>query len=278
MNKGWMGVAVLVFAGGVLAGWLIPRETTQGLSKPEPLVAASVDYQTDDTLNVGVVTQTVTVAVADTGTVSRLESEVDALLTEQGNLKQHATALEAELAQARAQLEKAEESQKPDRRRPRSREEYMHRLKEENPERYAEMQKRREAFRSRLEHGTAERATFFLDVNTENMTDEERENHENLLSLLGGSLQKLSGEMDGDSRHGLRHAMRDISQLYGFERDYILKQSFREMGFEDEDANAVAEYVEQVYDMTSMRGMFRGSRRRRAGDNDDSAERTSTAR
>lgn len=144
----------------------------------------------------------------------------------------------------------------------------MEQLKSEDPERYAEIQKQREEFRKRTEAQADERSEFLKNVDTVRMTDEQRANHEKLVETvdqvraLMAQLPNLPPEEAGALRQQLAQTVGVISDLYQKERQYLLVQTGRAMGYADAESTQFADYIQQIYDQTAMpRGLGgRGNR------------------
>ena len=87
----------------------------------------------------------------------------------------------------------------------------MEQMKKDNPEQYAEMQKRREEFRQNMEQREMDRADFLAAVDLKNMTTTQRENHEKLLAAVARA-NELMAQMESLApriqRFGKRWAQR----------------------------------------------------------------------
>jgi len=146
--------------------------------------------------------------------------------------------------------------------------ERMEQLKKENPERYAEMQKRREEFRQNMEQREQDRANFLTAVDEKNMTAAQRENHEKLLATTA-RIDELRAQMDqtenGEARDKLRQEMGEtmasLGDLYGAERRYLLEEAGRAVGYQGSQASDFADQMQGIIDNTTMPNMrFRGMR------------------
>jgi len=136
--------------------------------------------------------------------------------------------------------------------------ERMEQLKAEKPEEYAEMQKRREEFRQSMEQRAQDRAAFIAAVDTKNMSDEQRENHEKLQQAVArvNELMALMGQPDAergaDMRHEMGDAMRQLGELYGSERRYLFEETARAVGYEGDQASEFADHMQTIIENTSM--------------------------
>ena len=144
--------------------------------------------------------------------------------------------------------------------------ERMERMKTEEPERYAEMQKRHEEFRARMRAANEERDNYLASIDTSNMSDEQKANHERLLAAL--KMRDALGErMRPDSENPLTDeerqeffgSMREIGPLMEQERRYLLEETGRAYG---EDGPAFAEYIQDLMEYTTP---WRGTGRRGGG-------------
>jgi hypothetical protein len=179
-------------------------------------------------------------------------------------------ALTAELAQARAPQPQAgevpserREGERRDDRGDRGREgweERMERMKQEEPERYAEMQKRREEFMARMEERKQSKRDFLGSVNTAGMTPEQRENYERLLALNErvNAIGELMISGQGENRDELRQemfeslgALRDLNTLA---RVYLLEQTAHAAGYQGDEAALFTEHIESIIEHTTMQG------------------------
>jgi len=136
--------------------------------------------------------------------------------------------------------------------------ERMEQLKKENPERYAEMQKRREEFRQNMEQREQDRANFLTAVDEKNMTAAQRENHEKLLATLT-RVNELMAQMgdpgaegNSDARREMGETMGTLHELYGQERTYLLEATAKAVGCQGDDVTAFAEQIQAIIDNTSM--------------------------
>ncbi len=221
-----------------------PQETTGALTAPvQQVVTVTNTVQR-------YITNQVAVAVAST--TNGVDDLAQALYSQ-------ITSLETDLAASQQRLDEFEQAEKERaERRNRGRRGFdMEKLKQEDPERYAEVVKQRQEFGERIKHSAAERATFLLDIETANMSTEQLANHELLQQKLAESLALMDGFGEkGPSRevfHKMRENYSTIQALYSSERDYVLTEIGRSLGLEDDDATGFSDYMSQVFEMTSPR-------------------------
>ena len=139
--------------------------------------------------------------------------------------------------------------------------ERMERFKTENPEQYAEMQRGINEFRERMHTDNQNRYTFFESIDTGKMTAEQKKNHDSLLNAIAvrdAYMDRMGPDSENplsdDERREFFESMRSIGGLMEQERRYILEEAGRVYG---EDGAVFADYIQQVYENTSMgfRGM-----------------------
>jgi hypothetical protein len=140
-------------------------------------------------------------------------------------------------------------------------EERMERMKAESPERYAEMQQRREEFRQQMEQRARDRADFLDAVDVAGMRPEQRSNHEKLLETVA-RIDELRAQMmqpenaAGEDRDALRQEMGEtmaaLGQLYSAERQYLLEATAKAAGCSGNDVSAFTEHIQTIIENTTM--------------------------
>lgn len=123
--------------------------------------------------------------------------------------------------------------------------ERMERMKQENPEAYAEMQKRREEFRTRMKEAAEKRAEFFASFNQSNMTPEHKANYERLNELQAEFKAVSEARENGQEidREALRGKMEEAREVYGKERQYLLEDLGRTLGSDGSDFAAAVSSI-----------------------------------
>lgn len=144
----------------------------------------------------------------------------------------------------------------------------MERMQRENPERYAEVQQRREDRLRRMDELHDNRRTFLESVDVSRMTEEQRENHQRLLDAMSKAAEfqrKITvgdwSQLSEEERMEGFNTVRNLDELYREERRYIIEETGRSYG---EDGARFADYIENVLDNTSVMPRFgreRGDRR-----------------
>ena len=142
----------------------------------------------------------------------------------------------------------------------------MARMKEEDPEGYTEMTQQRQERQETIRYNLAERTATFMDLDTSNMTEEERANHELLVEKMANvwtlTEQFQNQEEETPNREAMRELfteMRDVRPLLETERTVMFKQLGTDLGYEGENAAEFASYVEDIIEATTIQ-MPRGGR------------------
>ncbi|HSR87953.1 MAG TPA: hypothetical protein VLL07_03285, partial [Pontiella sp.] len=134
----------------------------------------------------------------------------------------------------------------------------MTRMKEEDPERYAEMIKHRTERREQMRYAQASRLATLMDVETGKMTPEELVNHNLLLEKLN-NLWEQTGAFDPEqppdreTMHAIFESVGDIGSMMELERAVMLRQLGTEVGLDSSDAEDFSSYVEEIFSATSLR-------------------------
>ena len=225
-----------------------PSAAAGGGLPPEPAVAAAP---------VGVR------FVRDEAAARALRGDLKALLARVAELEKALAARDAALAELK---QKKVDQDALASRRPR-REDFRQRLeqlKKENPTLYAEMEKRREEFHQRLEQEKQDSADFLASVNMQDMSEEQKANHQKLLDMLA-KVEALraqreqanaepGSEADQTFHQTMGQAMAELGALYDTERVYLLTQAANAAGYAGDDANQFVAYIQQTVQSTTMRG------------------------
>ena len=169
------------------------------------------------------------------------------------SLQEQLAASDAELERLRAEL--AERKNRPQRE---SFQDRMARMKEEEPEQYAEMIKNRSEWQEKMRYDQANRLATFMDFDTSNMTPEELENHNLLLEKLSGIWEQTATfdpeqPPDREAWGQIRETIREVSDLMGKERTVMLKQLGDDVGLSEGDAEEFAAYAQSIIDATTLR-------------------------
>ena len=203
------------------------------------------------------------VAIADAESLRARVRELEKLLNER---EASIAKLSADAARPQEETPPSPEGPPREQRNRESFRERMERMKQEEPERYAEMQKRQEEFRERMRAANAERDNYLASVDTSRMSEEQKANHERLLAALKmrdtlGDRMRPDAEnpLSDEERQEFFNSMREIGPLMEQERRYLLEETGRAYG---EDGAAFAEYIQELMEFTTP---WRGPRQRGGG-------------
>ncbi len=204
------------------------------------------------------------VALADADTLRARVRELEKLLNDR---EASIAKLSVDASRPRGETPPAAAEEPPREQRTReSFRERMERMKQEEPERYAEMQKRQEEFRERMRAANAERDDYLSAVDTSHMTEEQKANHERLLAALkmrdalGDRMRPdADNPLSDEERQEFFNSMREIGPLMEQERRYLLEETGRAYG---EDGAVFAEYIQELMEFTTP---WRGPRQRGGG-------------
>jgi hypothetical protein len=130
--------------------------------------------------------------------------------------------------------------------------------KEITPEQKAEWEKRRTEFMQQMQKRATERTDFLSSLDTANMSEKQKVNHEKLLASVSRMNELRNAMSDGKTEftdqmrtemHDLGHSMDD---LYKEERSTLLEITGRNMGYNDKQSREFAEQIQTIYDNTSF--------------------------
>ncbi len=153
-----------------------------------------------------------------------------------------------------------------DERRPRrDRNAWLEEIKQTDPQRYEEIQTRRQEARQRMQRSIAEQATYFLDRDVAKMDEPERAEYERLLGLLDETWrlsEQIQSDLPPEERHDLMRTMREnmqeLTPMMETERDRAFYEIGRDFGYSESEAQEFTEYLNGIIDVTSMRTLFGG--------------------
>jgi hypothetical protein len=140
--------------------------------------------------------------------------------------------------------------------------------KEITPEQKAEWEKRRTEFLQQMQQRATERTDFLASLDTANMNEKQRANHEKLLASVNrmNELRTAMSNPEGGFTAEMRTEMHDLSHsmdnLYKEERSTLLEITGKNMGYNDKQSKEFAEQIQTIYDSTSSRRGWGGFGRR----------------
>ena len=142
---------------------------------------------------------------------------------------------------------------------------WLEEIKQTDPQRYEEIQARRQEARERRQRSLAEQANYFLDRDTAKMDEAARAEYERMLGLLDETW-RLSEQMQSDLSweerrplmRTLRENMDELAPLMEAERDRTFFEIGQDFGYTESEARDFAEYLNGIIEVTSMRTLFGG--------------------
>lgn len=148
----------------------------------------------------------------------------------------------------------------------------MEKLKETDPERYANILEGRK----KMHENSTKQVEFFKKLDTKSMTPEQLENHNKLMPLVNKNNQLLYELGQNPETENFTEIMREFGEnsrqmrdLLGTERSVALQQFAKQIGYRSDQVAQFEAYVKSVYDMTSgnpyqgaFPGWFRGGNNR----------------
>ncbi|MBP7830262.1 MAG: hypothetical protein KA248_10130 [Kiritimatiellae bacterium] len=147
----------------------------------------------------------------------------------------------------------------------RDRGDWMEELRQSDPARYEEMQKRREERQREVSRQYAEKAAYFLKRDTSKMKDEEKASYDLMLQLLDETWRLTeqmrvvnSPEQRRELGMALREKARVLNPLLEEERTRTFVELGEQVGYTGAAAAEFADYLESIIELTSPRGLFRG--------------------
>lgn len=249
MNKKIYLTAAMIFGGLIVGATVEHVRLKVSASEPEPLAEEpEVVHHVQKVIR-----------PVDTSEKDKL---IDSLNAKVASLSKELDALRATNTEL-VKVQKEEENESPEARDNRRRESFekrMERMKTEDPERYAEMQKRREEFKTRMEERKQTKREFLASVSTDNMTDDQKVNHERLVALNERVNEIMEQMMSGnvENRQELHDEMHksfdELRELNELEQDYLLEQTANAAGFEGDDAAVFTETIQSIIENTTVHG------------------------
>ena len=161
----------------------------------------------------------------------------------------------AELARLRKEMEKKQ---------PKVHESWsdrMARMKEEDPEAYAEIIQRRSDRQQAMRYTLAKRTATIVDLDTSFMTAEERANHELLLEKMS-NVWELTEQLQDPTPGSMRElfgAINETRPLLDTERNAMFQQLAHDIGYDSKEAAAFADYAEEIIQATTIQMPPRGT-------------------
>ncbi len=149
------------------------------------------------------------------------------------------------------------------------RQEWMENLREEDPERYAQIIERRRNTQNIVNESFARKAAHFLYRDNSYLTEEELAEHEYFVGLLGETW-RLADQMHADVvtreerweiGRQLMENVRELSPMMADARDREFYDLALEMGYDETGAVDFVDYINEMIEVTSFGNLWRGQRR-----------------
>ena len=215
--------------------------------------------------------------------IAKLEQERDKAVAELNEMKTALDNARAEIASQVAEMEKLKSGSGSEGQRPRSQQDWSQRwkerqeqLKKENPEEYEAHQKQIKEFQDRMDGAVAEKSAFLVNLDTSDMTEQEKKDHEELLGRVAEAWELMNNMQQGKFPSGeqwgaIGDNMTAIRDLYRKERDYVLRKVGKDLGYDDVKAAEFSTQMQDIFEKTSptlpIMGMgHRGGRHRPGGE------------
>lgn len=228
----------------------LARLDTRGTDTEIP-IARKADIITDETNNKTLIITPEDITEFTEG-ISALETAIAERDAEIGQLQRtsHATPAATAPEPARAQSN------------------WLDNLREEDPERYAEIQARRTEAQQRVRDSFARKAAHFLYRDTATMDDVERAEYEHMLGLLGETWQMaeqlqspdLNREERWEIRRDVMNNVRTLTPMLEAERDREFYQLAQQLGYDDQRAGEFVDYINDMIEVSTFGSIMRGPR------------------
>jgi hypothetical protein len=141
----------------------------------------------------------------------------------------------------------------------------MENLRTSDPQRYEEMQKRRQEMQQRVQDAWTQKTNYFMNRETSAMSDAELEEYTTMITLLEETWklsQRMRADLSHDERHEVMSALRSnmvvLAPLIDNERNREYYDLATAMGHNEEEASAFVGYVNQITSNTSLRAILPG--------------------
>lgn len=142
---------------------------------------------------------------------------------------------------------------------------WLEEIKQTDPQRYEEIQARRQEARERRRRSLAEQANYFLDRDTAKMDAAARAEYERMLGLLDETWrlsEQMQSDLSWEERRPLMRTLHDnmdeLAPLMETERDRTFYEIGRDFGYTESEAKDFVEYLNGIIEVTSMRALFGG--------------------
>lgn len=147
------------------------------------------------------------------------------------------------------------------------REDWMENLRTNDPQRYAELQQRREAFQQNMQNAWTQASNYFRNRDTSKMSPADQEEYSAMINLLGqvSALNRqlesgLPPEVRQEVMSNLRSNVAAVVPLLENERNREYYDAALAMGHNEQEAATLVGYINQITSNTSLRVILPGVR------------------
>ncbi|MDD5677168.1 MAG: hypothetical protein PHW60_04145 [Kiritimatiellae bacterium] len=152
---------------------------------------------------------------------------------------------------------------------PRRRQSWLDELKKNNPQQYAAFTNQREQVRQAAQMSVAEQATYFRDRDLSNLSEEGLAAYQRMSQLLdetcrltelmhSANLSESDRRIVAQTLHQDRH---ELGPLLESARSQEFVNLGLQLGYNNDDAQALGEYIRKVIDLTSPQPIYRNMQR-----------------
>ena len=142
---------------------------------------------------------------------------------------------------------------------------WLEEIKQTDPQRYEEIQARRQEAKQRTQRSIAEQAAYYLNRDTSAMDETEAAEYKKLMGLLDETwrlAEQMQSELPSEERHALMETMRanvdELMPLMESERDRTFYEIGLDSGYTESEAQDFTDYLNKVIEATSVRTLFGG--------------------
>ncbi|HRT06235.1 MAG TPA: hypothetical protein P5204_11110 [Kiritimatiellia bacterium] len=142
---------------------------------------------------------------------------------------------------------------------------WLEEIKQTDPQRYEEIQARRQEARERRQRSIAEQAAYYLNRDTAKMDEAARAEYERMLGLLDETWrlsEQMQSDLSWEERRPLMRTLHDnmdeLGPLMEAERDRTFFEIGQDFGYTESEAKDFVEYLNGIIEVTSMRALFGG--------------------
>ncbi|MBN1675734.1 MAG: hypothetical protein JXR37_32120 [Kiritimatiellae bacterium] len=185
-----------------------------------------------------------------------------ALLAEATRLRDLLARRDEAIAEQQKKMRELEQDRVRPQGRAERRAEYMRKLQADNPQRYEELRQRRREMREQITANASDQFTFLSGIDVAGWPQEWQQNHLRLLETIRAvnEVARQTPERpesdSSEARRQMFQAIRDSREMFNAERDMLLYDMARQIGYEEADAWRFADYVALVLQMTTPRSLF----------------------